>query len=52
VDSDAMLSGLEQLLSYADHMRAKGCLEILTMDEYARQLDRELVQATSETVSV
>lgn len=51
-DSDAMLSGLEQLFSYADQMRAEGRLDILTMEEYARRLDRELVHATSEAAPV
>jgi peptidoglycan/xylan/chitin deacetylase (PgdA/CDA1 family) len=51
-DSDAMLSGLEQVFSYADQMRAEGRLEILTMEEYARQLDKELAHATSEAASV
>jgi hypothetical protein len=44
-DADAMLSGLDQLFSYADQMRAEGRLEILTMEEYARRLDRESVHA-------
>jgi hypothetical protein len=38
-DSDAMLWGLEQIFSYANRMRDKGLLDILIMDEYARQLE-------------
>jgi len=36
-----MLGGLEQIFSYAIRMRDKGLLDILIMDEYARQLERE-----------
>lgn len=43
-DSDAMLSGLEQLFSYAHSMREQGLLEILTMDDYARRLEREKLE--------
>ena len=46
-DSDEMLSGLEQILSYASRMRAQGLLDILTMDEYARRLAREKKESPS-----
>ena len=44
VDSDAMLSGLEKIFSYAHRMREKGLLNILTMDEYAQCLEEEKKQ--------
>lgn len=37
-DADAMLSGLERLFAYADRLRAKGVLEIATMNDYAARL--------------
>ena len=40
-DSDAMLWGLDQIFPYANRMREQGLLEILTMDDYARRLERE-----------
>lgn len=39
-DSDLMLSGLEEIFSYAHELREKGLLDILTMDEYAQRLER------------
>lgn len=39
-DSDAMFSGLEQIFSYACRMRKEGRLHILTMEEYARHLEK------------
>lgn len=41
VDSAAMFSGLEQIFSYACRMREEGRLNILTMEEYARHLEKE-----------
>jgi hypothetical protein len=41
VDSDAMLGGLDQIFAYANRMREKRLLDILTMDEYAQRLERE-----------
>jgi hypothetical protein len=41
VDSDAMLGGLDQIFAYANRMREQGLLESLTMDDYARRLERE-----------
>ena len=46
-DSDEMLSGLEQILSYASRMREQGLLDILTMDEYVRRLEREKKKSPS-----
>lgn len=40
-DTEAMLSGLARIFEYAHRMREQGLLEILTMDDYARQLARE-----------
>ena len=40
-DTEAMLSGLAEIFKYAHRMREQGLLEILTMDDYARQLARE-----------
>jgi hypothetical protein len=50
VDSDAMLWGLEQIFSYAHRMREQGLLDILTMDDYARRLEREkpVVRCTAD----
>jgi len=38
VDSDAMLSGLEKIFSYAHEMRKKRLLHILTMEQYVQRL--------------
>ncbi len=40
-DTEAMMSGLARIFEYAFRMREQGLLEILTMDDYARQLARE-----------
>src|SRR5262245_56613892 len=40
-DTEAMLSGLATIFDYAHHMREQGLLEILTMDDYVRRLERE-----------
>ncbi len=40
-DTEAMMSGLARIFEYAHRMREQGLLEILTMDDYARQLARE-----------
>lgn len=45
-DSDMMLSGLEEIFSYARRMREKGLLDILTMDEYARRLEEQKIEAS------
>ncbi len=43
-DSDAMLSGLEELFSYAHRMREQGLLDIQTMDEYSAHLAARQVE--------
>lgn len=40
-DTEAMMSGLARVFEYAHRMREQGLLEILTMDDYARQLTCE-----------
>lgn len=40
-DSDAMFSGLETVFAHARRLREKGLLDVLTMGDYARRLDRE-----------
>jgi len=40
-DTEAMLSGLAAIFEYAHRMREQVLLEILTMDDYARRLERE-----------
>jgi hypothetical protein len=40
-DTEAMLSGLAAIFQYAHRMREQGLLEILTMDDYVRRLERE-----------
>ncbi len=51
-DSDMMLSGLEEIFSYAHQLREKGLLDILTMDEYARRLEREKRQPPAPSLRV
>lgn len=43
-DPDMMLSGLEEIFSYAHELREKGLLNILTMGEYAERLEKEKAQ--------
>jgi len=40
-DSDAMFAGLETVFGHARRLREKGLLNILTMEDYARCLERE-----------
>lgn len=40
-DQDAMFDGLSEIFSYASRLREEGRLEILTMGEYARQLEAQ-----------
>jgi peptidoglycan/xylan/chitin deacetylase (PgdA/CDA1 family) len=40
-DSDAMFSGLETVFAHTRRLREKGLLDVLTMEDYARRLDRE-----------
>jgi hypothetical protein len=40
-DSNAMFSGLETVFDHARCLREKGLLDILTMADYARSLERE-----------
>ena len=51
-DSDAMLSGLEQLFSYAHRMREQGLLDIQTMDEYSSRLTARQVEQSSAGAAV
>ncbi len=46
-DADAIFSGLEELLSYADQLRGKGLLDIMTMSGYARRLKQNYGQTTA-----
>jgi peptidoglycan/xylan/chitin deacetylase (PgdA/CDA1 family) len=48
-DTDAMLSGLAEIFEYAHRMRKQGLLEILTMDDYARRLEREKQEGAHST---
>jgi peptidoglycan/xylan/chitin deacetylase (PgdA/CDA1 family) len=50
-DPDTMFAGLEEILSYAAHMRATDRLDILTMGEYGRRLEAEQAHATSEAAA-
>ena len=47
-DSDAMFSGLETVFAHARRLREKGLLDVLTMGDYARRLDREKYGVPSE----
>lgn len=47
-DSDAMFSGLETVFAHARQLREKGLLDVLTMEDYARCLDREKSSVSSE----
>jgi peptidoglycan/xylan/chitin deacetylase (PgdA/CDA1 family) len=49
-DSDAMFSGLEQIFSYACRMREEGRLNILTMVDYARHLEKEKIESSSASL--
>ena len=40
-DTNAMFSGLEEVFTYARHMKERGLLDILTMGEYAERLEQE-----------
>jgi peptidoglycan/xylan/chitin deacetylase (PgdA/CDA1 family) len=51
-DSDAMLSGLEQLFSYAHRMREQGLLDIQTMEEYSARLATRQVEQSSAAAAV
>jgi len=51
-DSDAMLSGLEQLFSYAHRMREQGLLDIQTMEEYSARLTARQVEQSSAAAAV
>jgi hypothetical protein len=47
-DSDAMFAGLETVFVHARRLREEGLLDILTMEDYARCLEREKYGAPPE----
>lgn len=51
VDSDKMLSGLEQIFVYARQMQQQGLLDIVTMDEYANRLASQASDGVPSAVS-
>ncbi len=49
---DTMFSGLERIFTYASRMREKGLLDILTMRDYARQLEGEKRKRSTASYSL